>query len=157
TVDPEILVEPAVGLLRAGEVDEGAERRLRVAACEETDRAVHHVASPDEMVATQVRVAFHLAPRDAERGDHRSRIRLVLVRQEEPVAGMVEPPAVGARARERLQAVAGAPPLLEEALAVLREGEAERLQQCRRGMVQALPEGEAQRELTALPGIELAH
>src|SRR5437016_12224654 len=41
------------------------------------------------MVAPQVLVALHLPPWDAERGDHRSRVRLVLVRQQQGVAAVM--------------------------------------------------------------------
>ena len=77
-VDPEILREAAVGSLRAGEVDERAQRGGDVAAGRQAGRAVDHVARPDQMVAAQVFVALDLAPRDAERSDQRARDRSCL-------------------------------------------------------------------------------
>src|SRR5437879_1047043 len=52
------------------------------------------------MVPPQVLVTLHLPPGDAERGDHRSRVRLVLVRQQQGVAAVIEAPAVTAGRRE---------------------------------------------------------
>src|SRR5207244_13094622 len=52
------------------------------------------------MVAPQVLVTLHLPPGGAERGDHRSRVRLVLVRQQQGVAAVIEAPAVTAGRRE---------------------------------------------------------
>src|SRR5207244_9305477 len=52
------------------------------------------------MVAPQVLVTLHLPPGGAERGDHRSRERLVLVRQQQGVAAVIEAPAVSAGRRE---------------------------------------------------------
>src|SRR4029077_1662673 len=71
TIDPEVLIETAVGPLRAGEINEGPKRQVRVARREQPERAVHHVTGPDEMVATQVFISLRLAPGDRERRDRR--------------------------------------------------------------------------------------
>src|SRR5262249_27443442 len=111
---------------------------------------------PDEMVATQVLVALDLAPGNAERGDHRSRIRLVLMRQEQRVACLIEAAAIPARRGEGHDVATGTAPLLEEPFAVLRVREAERLEESRRRVMEAPAEREPERELVRASRVELA-
>src|SRR5262249_51649035 len=156
SVDPEVLGEPAVRALRAGEVDQGPQRELGVAGREQPGRGVHHVARPDEVVPTAILVALRLAPRNAARGDRRTRIGLVLVREQQPMARLMEAPAVATRSREGCDPMAGAAPLLDETFAVLRVGEAQRLNQVRRRAVQAVAEAQAERELEPTTQVELS-
>src|SRR5581483_1869205 len=96
-VDPEILIEAPVLLLRAGQIDEGAERDLRIAGRKQSGGAVAHVPCPDQMVAPHVLVGHGFAPRDAERCDQGSVISLVFMRQDYRVAGAVEVAAMTRR------------------------------------------------------------
>ena len=93
-IDPEVLIEAAIGALGAGEINEGPKRQVRVARREQPHRAMHHVPGPDEMVATQVFVALRLAPRNRERGDGRPRVGLVFVGEQQTVTRVIQPAAV---------------------------------------------------------------
>ena len=80
-VDPEVLVEAAIFLLGAGQIDEGTERDLRIAGREQTGGTIAHVPCPDQMVAAHVAVAHGLAPRNAQRRDQGAVVSLVLMRR----------------------------------------------------------------------------
>ena len=118
-VDPEILRKAAVGMLRAREIDQRAHRGGDVAGGGQAGHAVDQVAGPDQVISAELFVALDLAPRDAERGDHRAGIGLVLVGEEQFAAAAIERAAVAGELIERNDMTARAMPLLEEAGAAL--------------------------------------
>src|SRR5262249_2656954 len=119
-------------------------------------RVVHHVARPDQVIATAVFVSLRLAPGNAERCDHRSGIGLVLVSEKEAMARVIEAPAIAADGVERIESVDGSIPLLDEPLKMLFERKAERLQDAGARAVKAVPEADAERELARVAQVELA-
>ena len=124
-VDPEILGKAAVGLLRAGEIDEGAARGLTAAAGQQCGCGLHHVARPHQVIAAEIVVALGLAPGDGGRSDEGAGEGLVLVGEENVVAGAHQLAAVAGVGCEPL-GIGDAMPLLDEALAMFLEGHGQR-------------------------------
>src|SRR5579862_2215299 len=83
SVDPEVLREPAVVILRDGQVDQRPERSRRVAASKQSRCTVDHVAGPHKMIAALIAVAFGLSPRNGERRDEGAGQRTCLHAQAE--------------------------------------------------------------------------
>src|SRR5438874_13500473 len=90
---------------------------------------MHHVTRPDEMIAAQVFVALRLTPGNRERSDRRPRIGLVLVGEQQTVARVMEPATVRRLRPERLDRPACVRPMRDETRLMLREREAERLEE----------------------------
>src|SRR5215472_5055877 len=159
-VDPEVLVEAAVLSLSDGEVNHGAQRSGGVAGGHERAGALHHVARPDQVVAAQLVVALVLTPGNAEAGDHRARIELVLVRQqevdtarEEARGGLGDPARVHV---DYCQTAARAVPLFDKALQVGFKGNAEGLKESSSGSMAAASKRQTKRELVAARQIDLS-
>src|SRR5580704_9969359 len=155
-VDPEVLGEAAVGTLGAGEVDEGAKGRVGTVAGEEGSGGLNHVAGPDEVVATEVRVAFGGSPGDGGGGDEGSGIGLVLVGEEGVVADAHEGAAVGGSGDQTLRR-GGAAPLNEEASAVNIERGGEALHHLGDGGVVAVTECDCDGEFAVAGDVDLPH
>src|SRR6185312_9620029 len=109
------------------------------------------------MVAAQVVVAGVLAPRNTERRDQSAVVGLVLMRQDQSMACVVESAAVTCRLYlSRQQMAASVLPLLNEASAVRCERSAQGLGDRDEGVVETVAEGECQHKLPTLPNIEFA-
>src|SRR5215469_1212412 len=146
-IHPKILRKPAVGLLGAGQVHQGAPRSFRTPTGKKSRCRLHHIASPYEVIATQVIVAVSLSPRDGRRCNKGARKGLVFVSQQNVVAGPHQFASVARLGREPLR-VLYAMPLADEAFAMLFKWgckRAHRLLQCR---VIAFAEPNGQREFT---------
>ena len=79
-IEPAILRPMAVRLLRGFEPMQHAPCTLEVARCDECTRRLDKVARPDEVVATEILVAFVEAPRNRETRDDSTRERTRLMR-----------------------------------------------------------------------------
>src|ERR1051326_6501864 len=82
-VNPEILIKAAVPSLRDGEINQSTQWSSEVADGQQGADGLDQVACPYQMVTSDLLVAFLVTPWDAERRNHRSRIRLVFVREQE--------------------------------------------------------------------------
>src|SRR5580658_2556097 len=155
-VDPEVLREAAVRVLRAGEVDESAESCLGAAAGEQSGRGLDHVARPDEMIAAEIVVGLGGSPGDGGGGDEGAGVGLVLVGEDDVVRDAHKTAAVS-RCRDETLGRGGAMPLLDEALAMdlIRRGEA--LHHARNGRVMAVTERDSNGELAVAGDAYLAH
>ena len=155
-VDPEVLREAAVWVLRAGQVDERAESRFRAAAGEQSGRGLDHVARPDEMIAAEVVVGLGGAPGDGCGGDEGAGVDLVFMREDDVVRDAHKAAAVGRGGGEALGR-GGAVPLLDEALAVNLVGRGEALHHGGERGVVAVAERDGDRELASAGDVDLAH
>src|ERR1041384_3585191 len=105
------------------------------------------------MIAADVLVPFGVAPGDAKRRDDRTLILLILVRQQQTMAFVIKFPPITCHLSELKNMVAGSIPLLDEPLALLLEGNVQRLEQRGRRIMNAISEGKAKRELIPLAEI----
>src|ERR1700746_2933638 len=106
------------------------------------------------MIAAEVLVALHLAPRDAERSYECAGEALVLVREQQFVGPAAEVPAVASPSLERVHVPAGAAPLLDETYRMLREGHTERLVKAGHRAMKAVAECETEREVAVLGQVD---
>ena len=155
-VDPEILGKPAVLVLADGQVDQGTQRRLGVPRGEEARGRIDHVPRPYEVISPTVVVALGLSPRDRQRGDEGSGVRLVFVGEKKAVTPVIEVPAIGRRLFEREDTPARPVPLVRVPFPLLPEGNSERFQERRHSVVQSVAEREPHRELPAIAQVQLA-
>ena len=156
SIDPEVLREAAVGILRDGEIDERAKRCRGIAGSQQRRCAVDHVAGPHQVIAALIVVAFGLPPRNGERCNERARERFVLVRQQQTVAAVIEIALIERCAFKRPQMRGSLIPLLLVFRQVLVKRDPERLQQIGNCSVLAVSESKTERELLRLAKVQLA-
>ena len=82
SVNPAILREAAILMLNGCQPDQGAQRRVGLTRRQKRGRALHQIASPDQMVTAPVIVRLGFAPGNAHRGDHGALENLVFVSQQ---------------------------------------------------------------------------
>src|SRR5262249_32397456 len=99
-VDPAVLRKRAVRPLDRGQPDQRTKRRARLSRSQERAGTLHQVARPDEMITTEVQIAFDFAPRNAHRGDDRALENLVFMRQQHASAQSIFATVVGRVAAE---------------------------------------------------------
>ena len=139
-VDPEILRKAAVGLLRAGEINQRPHSGGVISGGHQTGHAIDQVAGPYQVITAQLFIALDFTPWDAERSDHSARIALVLVREEQFTAAAIKGATVAGERPKWEEMGRGATPLIEESSAALLERRAERLKQGRGCAMQRAPE-----------------
>jgi len=122
------LREAAVRVLRDSKIDERAKWRRGIAGSKQRRCAVDHVAGPDKVIAALIVVTFGLSPGNGERCNEGACERLVLVRQQETVAAVIEVALIKGCALKRPQMDGGLVPLLLIFRQVFVEGNSERLQ-----------------------------
>src|SRR5208282_646645 len=108
------------------------------------------------MVTAQVLVPLRFAPRDAQRGDDRAWVALVLVRDQQFAAPAVEQAIVARPLAERMEMAARAIPLFQESIAMHPERCTQRLKQGGDRAMKSAAEGEAERELADGAQVDLA-
>ena len=81
--------EAAIRMLRNGEEDEGPKRGCGVARGEERRGAVHHVARPDQVIASFVVITLRLPPRDGKGCDQRTGKRFVFMCEQQRTTAVV--------------------------------------------------------------------
>src|ERR1700684_3136331 len=87
-VHPKVLSETAVVALRRSQIDERSERCFHIAGRQQTASALNEIARPNEMIAAfSLPVYFPLTPGNGQRRHHRAWKRLVLVGQQQRIAG----------------------------------------------------------------------
>src|SRR5690349_21581387 len=90
TSDPKVLVKATFFLLCVRQINECASGRFPVARRQQTHRAAAHIACPNQVVTADVLITFHVAPGNAKRGDDRTLILLVFMRQQETTTRVVK-------------------------------------------------------------------
>ncbi len=117
SIDPEVLREATVRMLRTGEVDQRAASGVDASASQQCGCGLHHVPRPDEVIAAEIVIGLRGSPRDRRRGDKRAGVGLVLMREDD-VVGDASQLAVVGRGRGQPLRRDSAMPLLDEALAM---------------------------------------
>ena len=151
---PGILRQLAVGILQTSEPDERGTSGRDLTRGQQTDRALHEIARPNQMITAQLIVALRLAPRNAERRHHRAAKRLVLMREQDGAAPPSEE-AVIAGVFVEIDAGVRATPLFDKSFAMLPERRGERLDQFGRGALFRSAKGDRDREFISFRQIEL--
>src|SRR5262249_21434748 len=93
-VDPTVLRKTAVRPLNRRQPDQRAQRRACLAGGEQRHRAMHEIARPNEMIATEVLVTLCLAPGNTHRRDHCALKNFVLMREQHASAQPIHSAAV---------------------------------------------------------------
>ena len=83
TVNPEVLGETSVLVLRDIEIDQCSYGCGTIAGGQHRIRAIDHVARPYQVVTALVFIAYYFSPRNGERSDKGARVGLVLVSAEQ--------------------------------------------------------------------------
>jgi hypothetical protein len=99
-VDPTVLRKRAVRPLNRCQPDQRAQRRSRLSCGEKRASTLHKVACPDEMIPTEVQIAFDFAPGNAHRGDDCALENLVFMRQQHATAQPILAAVIGCVAAE---------------------------------------------------------
>ena len=154
TVQPEVLVEPTVRSLRGRQINQRAQRCLGVPGGQQPAGAVDKVAGPDQMVAAEFLIPLRVSPGDAQRRNHRPRVRLVLVGQQQALTSVVESAAVLRHTFQGQEVPASSAPLLDESAALARKGKPERLKQGGDGTLEGVTKRHPQSELPPLAQVE---
>ena len=76
-------------------VDQRPQRRAGLSRGEQRRRAVHEIARPDEMITSQILVAFGFTPRNAQRCDKRALKNFIFMRKQHAPAQPVDSAAIG--------------------------------------------------------------
>src|SRR5574341_140395 len=108
------------------------------------------------MVATDIIITSHVTPGNAERGDDRALIPLILMRQKEALTDVIEVSSVACDFLQWRRALAGSVPLLDETLALLFKRDVKRLKQRGRRAMEAVPESQAESKFVAFAQIQLS-
>src|SRR2546427_12807832 len=108
---------------------------------------MNKVAGPDQVVAPELLIAFGLSPRDAQRRDHGSGVRLVLVCQQQALAHVEDAAAVVGNAVQGQDVAAPPVPLLDEPAALAHKGKPERLEERGDGALEGVAKSPPQRAL----------
>jgi len=93
-INPAVLRKTAVRPLNRRQPDQSAQRRAGLASGEERDRAVHKIARPHEVIATEILVSLDFAPWNAHRGDDCALKNFVLMPQQHAPAQPINSAAV---------------------------------------------------------------
>ena len=108
------------------------------------------------MVAAEIGIALGGSPGDRGRGDKRAGVGLVFVGEDDVVADVGEPAAIGGRGGDELGRI-DAQPLLDEALAVRSIGSGEGLHHAGESGMMAVAEADGDGELAAMSDVDLSH
>src|SRR5690348_7712590 len=129
SINPEVLREASIRLLRARQVHQCPACSSRGAACQQRGHTVNHVARPHQVIAAEVVVALGLSPRNTRRGYDRANKSFVFMCEKQAMANAVEAAAVARTILEVHDIPSGAAPLLEILVPMLRKGHTQRLEE----------------------------
>src|SRR5450432_1987385 len=94
-IDPKVLSETAVITLRCSQINERSQRCFHIAGRKQTAGALNEIPRPHEMItAFSLQVSFGLSPRNGQRCHYRALKSLILMGQQQLIAGMEQVAAV---------------------------------------------------------------
>src|SRR6185369_2390861 len=100
TVEPTVLREASIWPLNGSEPHQSAQRRAGLAGGEKRSCALYQIASPDQVITTEIAFALGFAPGNAQRGNHRALKDFVFMGKQHAAAQPIHAAAVARVAAE---------------------------------------------------------